>query len=372
MDRRYDGPFVDSRAKVIVSTALFVLLLIGLSCCNYSGQGMPPKFGDYEAQRHWMEVTINLPLQEWYISSPSNNLTYWGLDYPPLTAYHSYAMGFIGNLINTKWFALLSSHGIEDPNLKVFMRFTVFLAMLFYLKGAYNFLGQTKLVDMKTFLICVMSPGLLLIDCGHFHLSCGTQIASYSTEATTKLSQPRIKNYGKVSSYGAFLKENVTKGSMGGDVRKTVQELGHKYNALTPQQKADFKVKAEKWSEARAEAFHALPSEEQARLIESQKQHRAALREKRLKAESREEHKEMIKVIGKKPMTSFQIFFTEYVQKHKMENLPMSEQMKAAGMEFGKLEDSVKDELRNRNKDVLSKWIKAKKEYLAKLNNVQQ
>ncbi|CAF4863014.1 unnamed protein product, partial [Rotaria magnacalcarata] len=47
-------------------------------------------FGDFEAQRHWMEVTVNLPINEWYQNSSSNNLTYWGLDYPLLTAYHAY------------------------------------------------------------------------------------------------------------------------------------------------------------------------------------------------------------------------------------------------------------------------------------------
>jgi hypothetical protein len=30
-----------------------------------SGMGMPPQFGDYEAQRHWMEITVNLPAAEW-------------------------------------------------------------------------------------------------------------------------------------------------------------------------------------------------------------------------------------------------------------------------------------------------------------------
>ena len=42
-------------------------------------------FGDYEAQRHWMELTIHLPTREWY----RYDLQYWGLDYPPLTAYAS-------------------------------------------------------------------------------------------------------------------------------------------------------------------------------------------------------------------------------------------------------------------------------------------
>jgi alpha-1,3-glucosyltransferase len=53
------------------------------------GQGIPPMFGDYEAQRHWMELTNHLPTRQWY----KYDLQYWGLDYPPLTAYHSWLCG---------------------------------------------------------------------------------------------------------------------------------------------------------------------------------------------------------------------------------------------------------------------------------------
>lgn len=24
-------------------------------------------YGDYEAQRHWQEITVNLPIQQWYV-----------------------------------------------------------------------------------------------------------------------------------------------------------------------------------------------------------------------------------------------------------------------------------------------------------------
>ena len=51
----------------------------------HSGAGAPPMYGDFEAQRHWMEVTVNLPLGEWYRASGRNDLLYWGIDYPPLT-----------------------------------------------------------------------------------------------------------------------------------------------------------------------------------------------------------------------------------------------------------------------------------------------
>lgn len=57
----------------------------------WSGVGMasPPMHGDFEAQRHWMEITIHLPMREWYF----HDLEWWGLDYPPLTAYHSWLCG---------------------------------------------------------------------------------------------------------------------------------------------------------------------------------------------------------------------------------------------------------------------------------------
>lgn len=50
-------------------------------------------FGDFEAQRHWMEITVNLDATQWYTNSSDNDLLYWGLDYPPLTAYHSFING---------------------------------------------------------------------------------------------------------------------------------------------------------------------------------------------------------------------------------------------------------------------------------------
>lgn len=97
-------------------------------------------YGDYEAQRHWMELTIHLPIRQWY----THDLQYWGLDYPPLTAYVSWLCGIVcvsfyltscfllpfmpirsGSRLNPSWFALDSSRGIETPESKAFMRATV-------------------------------------------------------------------------------------------------------------------------------------------------------------------------------------------------------------------------------------------------------
>ncbi|XP_021111275.1 dolichyl pyrophosphate Man9GlcNAc2 alpha-1,3-glucosyltransferase isoform X5 [Heterocephalus glaber] len=90
--------------------------------------GKPPLFGDYEAQRHWQEVTVNLPVRQWYFNSSDNDLQYWGLDYPPLTAYHSLLCAYVAERINPAWVALHTSRGHESQAHKLFMRATVLVA----------------------------------------------------------------------------------------------------------------------------------------------------------------------------------------------------------------------------------------------------
>lgn len=77
----------------IISVAIFFRLLVALH--SYSGAGVPPTFGDFEAQRHWMEITLHVPLKDWYRNTGTNDLKYWGLDYPPLSAYWAYITGYM-------------------------------------------------------------------------------------------------------------------------------------------------------------------------------------------------------------------------------------------------------------------------------------
>ncbi|KAK5130902.1 hypothetical protein LTR08_001565 [Meristemomyces frigidus] len=138
----------------------------------YSGFQKPPMHGDFEAQRHWMELTTHLPVTHWYF----HNLEWWGLDYPPLTAYHSWALGRIGNLINPDWFALYLSRGLEDMDLKVFMRATVIASeFLVYIPAAV--ICVRKLAKMHNInawessialTAILMQPATILIDHGHF------------------------------------------------------------------------------------------------------------------------------------------------------------------------------------------------------------
>ena len=88
----------------IISFALLLRILVGIH--PHSGQddyqgpthSNSIKYGgDYEAQRHWMELTYHLPINEWY----SHDLQYWGLDYPPLTAYVSWMFGYVAHNVGS-------------------------------------------------------------------------------------------------------------------------------------------------------------------------------------------------------------------------------------------------------------------------------
>ena len=56
-----------------------------------------------------MELTVHLPPEDWYRETKDNDLLYWGLDYPPLTAWHSKLCGHILHWIEPESVALRSS-----------------------------------------------------------------------------------------------------------------------------------------------------------------------------------------------------------------------------------------------------------------------
>lgn len=119
--------FSSPRMVGVFSLLLFLRVLVGLH--PHSGQdnhhGSKVAYGgDYEAQRHWMELTLHLSIGEWYWY----DLEYWGLDYPPLTAYISYLCG-VGSslLVGAESMAMDESRGNEDYMLKTYMRATVWL-----------------------------------------------------------------------------------------------------------------------------------------------------------------------------------------------------------------------------------------------------
>ncbi|EMR11686.1 hypothetical protein PNEG_00122 [Pneumocystis murina B123] len=130
------------------------------------------KYGDFEAQRHWMEITLHLPIKEWYFY----DLQWWGLDYPPLSAYLSYIYGKIGNLIEPSWFALDTSRGLQIQDLKFYMRMTVIVSdFIIYFPAVIRFSRYWKRLEKGNALntyssiaLILLQPALILIDHGHF------------------------------------------------------------------------------------------------------------------------------------------------------------------------------------------------------------
>ncbi len=163
-------------------------------------------YGDFEAQRHWMELTNHLPISQWYFY----DLQWWGLDYPPLTAYHSWLLGKMydvldltlcwtysltqlrGSRIDSAWFALQTSRGFESQLLKVFMRATVLLSeYLTYIPATVVYVRHSSQLDSLSvwessiaLTAILMQPATILIDHAHFQYNTvmlGLVLASMSS-----------------------------------------------------------------------------------------------------------------------------------------------------------------------------------------------
>ncbi|KAH0832368.1 glycosyltransferase family 57 protein [Lanmaoa asiatica] len=157
-----------------ITASTYVKWCIGLG--SYSGMflihGMPLRQCSV-IMRHsdtWMELTIHLPVQQWY----RYDLQYWGLDYPPLTAYASWICGKIGSWIEPSWFALDTSRGIETTGNKLFMRASVIaFDALIYVPALYAFTRtwhatRSSRTQHAALITLLFHPALLLIDFGHF------------------------------------------------------------------------------------------------------------------------------------------------------------------------------------------------------------
>lgn len=144
-----------------------LLLRAALALWPHSGEGRTPMFGDFEAQRHWLEVTVGLKVGDWYRQTTANDLQYWGLDYPPLTAYVSWVFGKVAGSVPalSPLVALHSSRGHESVEGKVYMRATVLLMDALVLLPAVFFIARRTRTNA---LVAASVPALLLIDHGHF------------------------------------------------------------------------------------------------------------------------------------------------------------------------------------------------------------
>lgn len=156
---------------IVIVFAIIIRCAVGLG--PFSGENTPPMHGDFEAQRHWMEITTHLPISQWYFY----DLQYWGLDYPPLTAFHSALCGWIGALFDPAWFALDASRGAESSDLKSYMRITALAsellcytpAVMMYVRWMGRNYTKASSIDQTTIAAAIFfQPALIIIDHGHF------------------------------------------------------------------------------------------------------------------------------------------------------------------------------------------------------------
>lgn len=183
-------------SNYILMIAVLFRWLISLH--DYSGKSKPPMYGDYEAQRHWMEVTISLPINEWYFNSSDNDLLYWGLDYPPLSAYHSFINGLLLHKILPESVKLNTSRGFESKFHQLLMRYSVLIVdLLIFIPAIYWFFSQffkiknnNQISQLMAIGLTLLYPGLILIDHGHFQYNCislGFFVASVASLCSNKI-----------------------------------------------------------------------------------------------------------------------------------------------------------------------------------------
>lgn len=159
---------------IVVAAALLVRCAVALG--GWSGRGTPPMYGDFEAQRHWIELTRHLPVRSWYYF----DLGYWGLDYPPLTAWASLATGLVASVFApvSTGFALDTSRGNESTPLVLFMRLSVIVLECAVYLPAVMYMLRRRLHDRSTraqqvaLATVLLQPALILIDHGHFQYNC--------------------------------------------------------------------------------------------------------------------------------------------------------------------------------------------------------
>lgn len=122
----------DAYREWLIALAVIVWIKWAVGLGGWSGKGHPPLYGDLEAQRHWLSITNHLPVSQWYF----HDLQYWGLDYPPLTAYHSWFLGKLARTLGDPgWVELKGRLGGKEQVFReekaiLFMRSTVILGDL--------------------------------------------------------------------------------------------------------------------------------------------------------------------------------------------------------------------------------------------------
>lgn len=102
------------------------------------------------------------------MESQFNDFSWWRLDYPPLSGYFAYAWGQIALKFDLPEIVEpFKSRGLENAQVKVFMRLSVLVSELLFL---IPFLLALR--DKSAGNLLLSAPLLILIDHGHFQYNC--------------------------------------------------------------------------------------------------------------------------------------------------------------------------------------------------------
>ncbi|KAM0747216.1 ALG6, ALG8 glycosyltransferase [Meredithblackwellia eburnea MCA 4105] len=161
--------------------AVLVKLVIGLG--GYSGEATPPLRGDFEAQRHWLSLTTSslshpslhppipaqsIPVQKWYY----HDLPYWGLDYPPLTAYHSLLLGtllqWMKGMEKEGWMKDVMRWTVVGGDVGVYVSAVVVWCRSNFGGKSLKGRGRREREAAVALASILLQPSLILIDNGHF------------------------------------------------------------------------------------------------------------------------------------------------------------------------------------------------------------
>lgn len=131
-----------------------------------------------------MELVLNLPPMDWYRNTTNNDLSYWGLDYPPLSAYMSWLLGKLVAFVEPAALRLHTSRGYQSALSRVMMRSTVILGDLFVFLPAlllvlHRLYGRSDSCahgissnNLESQIVvcafCISLPALILVDHAHF------------------------------------------------------------------------------------------------------------------------------------------------------------------------------------------------------------
>ena len=132
-----------------------------------------------------MELTIYLPVKDWYTNSRLNRADHWPLDYPPLSGYQSYLMGKILEKYYPEAVIFKKSIGYESAKFKIIMRLFVLISDLIFFHLSVNLFvyyifiydkskrnKKPQIINYYIILFLILAnPLMIIIDHGHFQFN---------------------------------------------------------------------------------------------------------------------------------------------------------------------------------------------------------